>query len=134
MDICTSSLFRAFSNLCVSVNTLSLSGVDTVISRSGSPHDASHLPSICMYACRTMAVGRVDELRTRGLTKNRPCSIFPNINILIMILIMIMIMIIMIVIVIVIVILIVIVATRNLGPLKEENFASKYKQYQALSY
>ena len=83
-----------------------------------------------MYACRTMAVGRVDELRTRGLTKNRPCSIFPNINILIMILIMIMI----IMIVIVIVILIVIVATRNLGPLKEENFASKYKQYQALSY
>ena len=49
MDICTcfhsSSLFRAFSNLCVSVNTLSLSRVDTVISRSGSPHDASHLPS-----------------------------------------------------------------------------------------
>ena len=38
-------LFRAFSNLCVSVNTLSLSRVDTVISRSGSPHDASHLPS-----------------------------------------------------------------------------------------
>ena len=36
-----------------------------------------------MYACRTMAVGRVDELRTRGLTKNRPCFIFPNINILI---------------------------------------------------
>ena len=38
---------------------------------------------ICMYACRTMAVGRVDELRTRGLKKNRPCFIFPNINILI---------------------------------------------------
>ena len=50
MDICTCfhsySLFRAFSNPCVSVNTLSLSRVDIVISRSGSPHDASHLPSI----------------------------------------------------------------------------------------
>ena len=37
--------FRAFSNPCVSVNTLSRSRVDTAISRSGSPHDASHLPS-----------------------------------------------------------------------------------------
>ena len=49
MEICTCfhsySLFRAFSNPCVSVNTLSLSRVDIVISRSGSPHDASHLPS-----------------------------------------------------------------------------------------
>ena len=34
-----------FSNQCVSVNTLPLSRVDTVIYRSGSPHDASHLPS-----------------------------------------------------------------------------------------
>ena len=40
------SLSRAFSNQCVSVNTLSLSRTDTVISRSGSPHDASHLSSI----------------------------------------------------------------------------------------
>ena len=39
------SLSRAFSNQCVSVNTLSLSRTDTVISRSGLPHDASHLPS-----------------------------------------------------------------------------------------
>ena len=39
------SLSRAVSNQCVSVNTLSLSRTDTVISRSGSPHDASHLPS-----------------------------------------------------------------------------------------
>ena len=29
--------------------TLSLSRVDIVISRSGSPHDASHLPSLFMY-------------------------------------------------------------------------------------
>ena len=29
--------------------TLSLSRVDTVISRSGSPHDASHLPSILCF-------------------------------------------------------------------------------------
>ena len=40
------SLSRTFSNQCVSVNTLSLSRTDTVISRSGSPHDASHLTSI----------------------------------------------------------------------------------------
>ena len=35
-----------FPTQCVSVNTLSLNRVDTVIYRSGSPHDASHLPSI----------------------------------------------------------------------------------------
>ena len=56
MDICTCfhsySLIRAFSNPCVSVNTLSLSRVDIVISRSGSPLDASHLPS---YARRCAA-------------------------------------------------------------------------------
>ena len=34
-----------FPNQCVWVNTLSLSRVDTVIYRSGLPHDASHLPS-----------------------------------------------------------------------------------------
>ena len=34
-----------FPNQCVSVNTLSLSRVDTVIYCSGSPQDASHLPS-----------------------------------------------------------------------------------------
>ena len=49
MDICTrfhsNSLLERFPNQCVSVNTLSLSRVDTVIYRSGSPHDASHLPS-----------------------------------------------------------------------------------------
>ena len=43
------SLFRALSNPCVPVNTLSLSRDDIVISRSGSPHDASHLPSIYRY-------------------------------------------------------------------------------------
>ena len=56
MDICTCfhsySLFRAFSSPCVSVNTLSLSRVDIVISRSGSPHDASHLPSIVKLSGR----------------------------------------------------------------------------------
>ena len=59
MDICTRfhsySLFRAFSSPCVSVNTLSLSRVDTVISRSGSPHDASHLSSIKCKQCKDVS-------------------------------------------------------------------------------
>ena len=64
-------LFRAFSNLCVSVNTLSLSRVDTVISRSGSPHDASHLPSSksihnVFIACRNL---RLHMVKTCGIGK-----------------------------------------------------------------
>ena len=52
MDMCTrfdlNSLSRAFSNQCISVNKLLLSRNASVISRSGSPYDASHLSSYVM--------------------------------------------------------------------------------------
>ena len=69
-DICTRfhscSLSAAFSNPCVSVNTLSLSRADTAVSRSGSPHDASHLPSITILLALnyTSKVRNIAQLNT----------------------------------------------------------------------
>ena len=53
------------------MNTLSQSRVDAVISRSGSPHDASHLPSIERIQRRAYRIIFSEEDYEHVLQKNK---------------------------------------------------------------